>query len=80
MRNRWNFLKGTNPTEGGNAAFYDIEDETKLLREYDLLLAEALDLTNIKPIATKKQPSSFTDSTEINAKLDLIMAKLGIKA
>jgi hypothetical protein len=77
--NHFNFLEGTNPHEGGNAAFYEQEDEAKLLREYDLLLADSLDLTTATP-TTRKQTSETLDSGEINRKLDLILNKLGIES
>jgi hypothetical protein len=77
--NHFNFLEGTNPTAGGNAAFYEQEDETKLLREYDLLLADSLDLTTLTP-TTRRQTSETLNSEEINRKLDLILDKLGIQS
>jgi hypothetical protein len=67
---------------GGNAAYYEQEDETKLLREYDLLLADSLDLTQIGPATTKPKPDLTGNeaTANINKKLDLILAKLGIEA
>ena len=77
--NHYNFLEGSKPTEGANAAFYELGDEAKFLREYDLLLSEALDLTHIGAPTTKRRPTGYEDSREINRKLDLILAKLGIE-
>ena len=80
--NHFNFLEGTNPTEGENARFYEQEDEAKLLREYDLLLSENLDLTHIgEPKASKPRLSDLLTGTEVEqilSDLQAIKSKLGI--
>jgi len=77
--NHYNFLEGSKPKEGANAAFYDLRDEQKFLREYDLLLSEALNLTHVGAQKTQRRSLEIEGSEELNRKLDLIMAKLGIE-